>query len=258
MALQAQAHKAELGGDFKLAESLYLKCNALQPGFMTFPLATLHDKMGKYNEAITEYKQLFSLIGSFRDDASLLVRCADLDMLYGSKSDARKEYLAAARRPSTYPDKTFAPVEAREDLTSGAPLDTLRACAYYNAGTYWRGQGDPKGRKYLELALSIEPKSALMRFGYAMLGGNDSMAELWLAEQEATGPLKTAIRKFRRGPLDRDIYSRNVLTLKNGVMTQHLTVYKPDGPIPTPHIPDPIKLGNPRWADGGSPVSPVP
>lgn len=255
-ALQRQARQAEAAGDLALAEQLYNRCSGISASFATFPLAQLHDKMGKYKLAIAGYKKLFSFAGSPEDDACLLTRCADLDMLYGSKVDARTEYLAAAKRPSMYEDKTLAPVAAGEDLSKTAPIEVIRACAYYNAGTFWRFQGGPKGAKYLELALSLEPKSALMRFGYSFAVPGNAQAQDWLAEQEATGPLKAALHKWRAQ--GNELGASTKLFFVNGVAHQTVTPYAPKGPIFTPHIPDPIKTGNPRWSEGGSATPPVP
>ncbi len=259
MDFKKQARVAEAAGELPSAEKFYRKGNdaALKvfPGFLTFPLAKLHDRMGKYKDALTEYKQVFSTHGLFSDEAWALARCADLDMLYGSKTDARKEYLAAAMQPSGYREITFSPSGSGEDLSPSAPLHTIRACAYYNAALYWGPQDPPKSVRYRELAISLEPNSALMRFGYSFIA-KDPQAQYWLAEKEASGALKAALHRWRSE--GNELLGSGALWFVKGVAHTATTRYAPKGPVFTPHITDPILLKNPRWAEDDTAAKPVP
>jgi tetratricopeptide (TPR) repeat protein len=258
--LQRRAAQAEARGDFAGAERLLLESNRVAPKFLgghasDFQLVELHEKMGKYKEALAGYKWELS---HGENQTQILTRIGDLDLIYGSKEDARKEYMRAAEAPCHYTDKTFAPVAAGEPVGNTASLTQLRAAAYYNAGTYYRscGQAD-RAEKYLALALSLEPNDALMRFGYSFMT-HDPQAEMWLAEKEATGVLKEALHRWR--VRDGSTNGSTHIWMNGGHPIQTVTPYvpkgvtktNPNGNIFTPHVVDPIMQGRAGWMWEGS------
>jgi tetratricopeptide (TPR) repeat protein len=248
--LQERAARAEAAGDLTGSEHWWLEANRLIPHLVEYPLAKLHEKMGKYKEALPEYKYM---IGHGEAQFQILARCGDLDMIYGSKEDAREEYMRAAEAPSDYSDKTFAPVAAGEPVGKTASLTQLRAAAYYDAGKYFSSAGPyDVGRKYLELALSLEPDDALMRFGYSCVAP-DPQAEKWLAEKEATGVLKEALHRMRvehaetLGTSYTAIIHGKAFTTVTEYLPKGVTKTNPNGNIFTPHVVDPVMQGRAGW-----------
>jgi tetratricopeptide (TPR) repeat protein len=247
---QERAARAEAVGDLAGAEQLWIESNRLTPHISDYQLVELHEKMGKYKEALAGYKWELT---HGENQTQILTRVGDLDLIYGSKEDARKEYMRAAEAPSEYSDKTLAPVAAGEPVGKTASLTQLRAAAYYNVGTRYRGGGpDGVARKYLELALSLEPNDGLMRFGYSFIAP-DPTAEKWLAEKEATGVLKVALHRWRvedneiMGASNTSFIHGKAITTETPYTPKGVTKTNPNGNIFTPHVVDPVMQGRAGW-----------
>jgi tetratricopeptide (TPR) repeat protein len=253
--LEERAASEEAGGDLAGAEHLLLERNRLDPHTEDYHLEMLQEKMGKYKEALPEYRWRVDSPNNRGGESNILARCADLDMIYGSKEDARKEYMMAANAPTRGgEDKMFAPVAAGEPVDETASLTQLRAAAYYNAGSFYVADAGRKdlAQKYFELALSLEPNDALMRFGYASVSP-DPRAEMWLAEKEATGALKEALHRWRvriggtYGSSSTAIINGNAVTTETPYIPKGVTETNPNGNIFTPHVVDPVLQGRAGW-----------